>query len=202
MEIDLEKVGMKKGLKYESIYTTVNSKNEKNAAPIGVKCLDKDTIACHAFEGSTTLKNIIETKKYVVNITEDPLTYTLSTIGNLPLEYYTDDEKIAILKDTPAYLIAEVMNIEEIPISNDEKMYIIKSKVTEMVINYKCAKAMNRGIHCLIDSLVNYTRFNIVDDEKKDYFIDRLEENKRIIDKVADEDLKKAIAILKEKMIR
>lgn len=107
-----------------------------------------------------------------MNTTEDPLTYTLSTIGDLPKNYYTDDEEIAILKDTPGYLIAEVISYEEIskedfPIKNPNKIYKIKSKVVEVVINDKCVKAMNRGIHCLIESLVNYTRFDIVNQEKK-----------------------------------
>ena len=59
---------------------------------------------------------------------------------------------------------------------------------------------MNRGIHCLIESLVNYTRLDIVDSEKHQYFIDRFIKNERIIEKVASNDTKEAMSILKEAM--
>ncbi|WP_225370829.1 DUF447 family spectrin-like domain-containing protein [Methanobrevibacter arboriphilus] len=44
------------------------------------------------------------------------------------------------------------------------------ANVEDIILNNKCAKAANRGFYCLIESLVNFTRFDIVDSEKKDYF--------------------------------
>lgn len=205
MTIDLTKVGIEKGLKYESIYTTINSKKEKNAAPIGVIAISKDIVTCSIFENTQTLKNIIETKKYVINIVEDPMIYTLSTIGNLPENYFTKDKDIAILKNTPAYLVCKVIDIEKneskkSPADKKEKLFKIKAEVSEIVINDKCVKAINRGMHCLIESLVNYTRFNIVNKEKKEYYLGRLKENQRIINKVGDNETKEAMNLLKEAM--
>lgn len=205
MTIDLTKVGIEKGLKYESIYTTINSKKEKNAAPIGVIAISKDIVTCSIFENTQTLKNIIETKKYVINIVEDPMIYTLSTIGNLPENYFTKDKDIAILKNTPAYLVCKVIDIEKneskkSPADKKEKLFKIKAEVSEIVINDKCVKAINRGMHCLIESLVNYTRFNIVNKEKKEYYLGRLKENQRVINKVGDNETKEAMNLLKEAM--
>lgn len=208
MKINLKDVGMKKGQKYEGIYTTINKNNEKNAAPIGIMCKGENEIGCRIFEGSKTLANIQEQKEYVVNITNNALSYTLSTIDNLPASYFTDDDdEIAILKDTDAYLISKVKSIEKMDTSNDPihqegDAFIITGEVTDIKKNNPCAKAMNRGIHCLIESLVNYTRIDIVNKEKQDYYIGRFKENQRIIEKVADDKTKEAMNIIKENMIK
>ena len=59
---------------------------------------------------------------------------------------------------------------------------------------------MNRGIHCLIESLSNFTRIQLVPPEQQEYYVGRFNENKRIIDRVADDDTKKAMQILGENM--
>ena len=158
---------------------------------------------CRIFEGSKSLKNIRETKQYVVNITQDPLIFTLSTIDKLPDEYYSDDEHIAILKDSGAYLVINVDEIEmktpeDFPIKNDTNIYFIKGTIKDFVINDITSQAFNRGFSSLIESLVNCSRYKIVDGEKKKYYKDRLEENKKIIEKVSDEKTKKAMEILAE----
>lgn len=194
--MDLREVGLYPNERYETIYTTISSENNKNAAPIGVKIINNNgEIGTRLFPNTTTLKNILEKKEFVINITNNPKIFTQSTISNLNEDYFTEDKDLAILKDCDAYLIAKVKEIKK-----NEEPYIIKSQVTDLVINNPCAQGMNRGIHCLIESLVNYTRINIVDKEKRQYYIDRFKENERIINKVASEDTKEAMKILKEAM--
>lgn len=156
---------------------------------------------CRIFEGSKSLKNIQETKQYVVNITQDPLIFTLSTIDKLPEEYYTDDEDIAILKESGAYLIIDVDEIEmktpeDFPIKNDTNIYFITGTIKDFIIRDESVKAFNRGFSGLIESLVNCSRYKIVDGDKRKYYKNRLEENKRIIEKVSDEKTIEAMEIL------
>ena len=203
MKYDLKSVGIHMNQQYECITTTINSKKEKNSAAFAFIYLGEDKVMCRIFEGSKSLKNIRETKQYVVNITQDPLIFTLSTIDKLPDEYYSDDEDIAILKDSGAYLVINVDEIEmktpeDFPIKNDTNIYFIKGTIKDFVINDMAAQAFNRGFSSLIESLVNCSRYKIVDGEKKKYYKDRLEENKKIIAKVSDEKTKKAMEILAE----
>ena len=203
MKYDLKSVGIHMNQQYECITTTINSKKEKNSAAFAFIYLGEDKVMCRIFEGSKSLKNIRETKQYVVNITQDPLIFTLSTIDKLPDEYYSDDEDIAILKDSGAYLVINVDEIEmktpeDFPIKNDTNIYFIKGTIKDFVINDIAAQAFNRGFSSLIESLVNCSRYKIVAGEKKKYYKDRLEENKKIIEKVSDEKTKKAMEILAE----
>ncbi|WP_296807909.1 DUF447 domain-containing protein [uncultured Methanobrevibacter sp.] len=196
-------VGIHTNLQYECITTTINSKKEKNSAAFAFIYLGEDKVMCRIFEGSKSLENIQKTRQYVVNITQDPLVFTLSTIDKLPDEYYTDDEDIAILKDSSAYMLIDVDEIEmktpeDFPIKNDTNIYFITGTIKDFVIRDESVKAFNRGFSGLIESLVNCSRYKIVDGEKRKYYKDRLDENRRVIEKVSDEKTKKAMEILAE----
>ncbi|WP_407381181.1 DUF447 domain-containing protein [Methanobrevibacter sp.] len=203
MKYDLSKVGIHMNLQYECITTTINSKKEKNSAAFAFIYLGEDKVMCRIFEGSKSLKNIQETGQYVVNVTQDPIIFTKSTIDRLPDEYYTDDEDIAILKDAGSYMVIDVDDIEmktpeDFPIKNDTNIYFINGTIKDFVINDESIKAFNRGFSALIESLVNCSRYKIVDGEKRQYYKGRLEENKRIIEKVSDENTQEAMDILAE----
>ena len=201
MNYDLSVVGIEKDLQYECIYTTISSEKEKNSGAFAFIYLGEDKVMCRIFEGSQTLKNIQETKQYVVNITQDPLIFTESTLDKLDSSYYTDDEDIAILKNTGSYLIIDVDEIrkaspEDFPIKNDTNIFFINGTIKDFVINDESVKAFNRGFSGLIESLVNYSRYKIVDDEKRQYYYGRLKENERIINKVSDDKTKQAMELV------
>ena len=147
MEIDLSLIGMEKGKQYETIITTVNNENIQNAAPIGVLYSGKDKILNRIFKGSHTLENIISQREFIVNITHDAEIFTLSTWANLPKSYFNEDNT---LKNADAYFKCEVISLKEAikksdPIKKTDEAIVIKSKVTELVIN-KQTTAFNRSI--------------------------------------------------------
>jgi hypothetical protein len=200
--MNLEKLGIKKDVQYECITTTTSKDGIKNAGAFGFKYLGDDKVFCRIFEGSKTLKNILDTNEYVVNITQDPLVFTYATLDCLGDEYYTDDEDIAIIKGAPAYIIVDVENVdiktpENFPIKGDNSIYFITGKIRDIVVNDENIQAYNRGMSGLIEGLVNFSRYKIVDDEKRKDYMDRLIENQRVINKVSDEKTKKAMADLR-----
>ena len=143
MDIDLTDIGIEEGQKYEGIYTTMSRDGVKNAAPIGIVCKGKDKLGCRLFVGTQTLKNIMETRRYVVNITFDPINFVNSTIGNLDIEEFTDDDDIAILKNAEAYIICDVTDIRKMDpikdhVTSNGEAYIISSDVVEIVKNHPC----------------------------------------------------------------
>ncbi len=86
---------------------------------------------------------------------------------------------------------------DDFPINADKNIFFITGKIREVVINDDNVKAFNRGLSGLIEGLVNFSRYKIVDDEKRKEYMDRLIENQRVINKVSDEKTKKAMADLK-----
>ena len=201
MEYDLSKVGVEKDLQYECITTTMGKDGIKNAGAFAFVYLGEDKVRCHIFEGSKTLKNILDTNEYVVNITQDSLFFTYATLDFLVDEYYTDDEDIAIIKNTPAYIIVNVENVdiktpENSPTKGDNSIYFITGKIREFVINDNHAQAFNRGMSGLIEGLVNFSRYKIVGEEQRKVYMDKLLENQRVINEVSDEKTKKAMDYL------
>lgn len=206
MEIDLSKIGMEKGQQYEIIITTIDSDGNTNAAPFGLRVLENDEIFLRIFDGGNTIKNIKDKKEFIVNVTDNPLMFTLSSINTIPDEYLTkipkENSELAYLTDADAYFICEVKSIkssyrENDPIK-DTGINFIKAEVIELNIKNKCVKPINRAIHALIESLVNYSRINIVDEEKQKYFLERFEESERIIKRVGNKKEKEAIELLKD----
>lgn len=203
MEIDLNLIGMDRGKQYETIITTANCENVQNAAPIGVLCSGKDTILCRIFKGGKTLNNIISQREFTVNITHDPELFTLSTIGNLSQEYFSNDNS---LRGVDAYFKCEVISIKEAvkqsdPIRKNGEANVIKSKVTDMVIN-KEVQAFNRAFSCLIETLANFTRFDLVDEEKKQYYLTRFRECSRVVNKVGGKEEKQSMGEIKKELIK
>lgn len=201
MNYDLSKVGIEKDLQYECITTTIDEDGIKNAGAFAFKYLGEDKVFCRIFEGSKTLKNIKESREYVVNITQNPLVFTYATLDCLGDEYYTDDDDIAILKNTPAYIIVDVEDIdaktpENFPIKGDNSIYFITGKIREFIINDDYAQAFNRGMSGLIEGLVNFSRYKIVGEEQRKVYMDKLLENQKVINKVSDEKTKKAMDYL------
>ncbi len=200
MEIDLSLIGMEKGRQYETIITTKNNEGVKNASPIGVLCSGPDTILNRIFKGSHTLENIISQKEFVVNITHSPEIFTTALIDNLSDDDFNPDLS---LKDADAYFKCSVISLTEAikrsdPVKSRGEAIVIKSKVDELVINRE-TKAFNRGFSYVIESLTNFSRFDLVEGEEKDFYVKRFKEAYRIVNKVGEkEDIKAMHKIKKE----
>ena len=201
-EINLSTIGMEKGKQYETIVSTKNSQNVKNAAPIGILCSGDDKVVCRIFKGRKTLDNILSQKEFIVNITHDPELFMLSTIGNLPENYFDDNGSI---KSADAYFKCEVLSFKEAvkqsdPIRKKGEAIVIKSEVKELIINNN-VKAFNRGFGYVVETLANFTRFDLVDDNQKEEYLNKFREANRVVRKIGyPEDIQAMNEIKKELM--
>ncbi len=203
MEINLSSIGMEKGRQYETIITTNNENGSKNAAPIGVICAGENKIINRIFKGSHTLENIIREREFTVNITHDAELFTVSTLGNLPQNYFNENVS---LKCADAYFKCKVISLTEAikqsdPIKKKGEAIVIKSEVTELIINNP-VHAMNRGFGYVIESLANLTRFDLVNDSKKEEYIIRFKECYRVVLKVGNIDDIKAMNEIKKELMK
>lgn len=201
MEIDLSQIGMRKGLQYETIITTCDNNRNLNAAPIGIICRDKNKVMCRIFKGSHTLENIISQREFVVNISHDPLLFTWSLLDNLLEDDFNPDKSI---KNIDCYFKCRVTDLKEAvkqsdPVKKKSEAIVIMADVYELVINNP-VNAYNRAFGYVIESLTNYPRFDLVDDEKRKYYLDSFREAYRVVRKVGSKMDKKAMENIKEKI--
>ena len=201
MDINLTNIGMFKGQQYETIISTANSDGSLNAAPIGILCRGKDKVMCRIFKGSHTLENIISQKEFIVNITQNPELFTWSLLDNLEMTDFNEDKSI---KNVDCYFKCEVTSIKEAvkqsdPIKSKGEANVIKADVVELVINNP-AKAYNRAFSYVIECLANFSRIDIVDDEKRKYYLDSFKEAYRVVKKVGSKKDKEAMDKIKSKL--
>ncbi|MBE6499041.1 MAG: DUF447 family protein [Methanobrevibacter thaueri] len=200
--IKLSEIGMEKGKQYETIVSTADLNNLNNAAPIGIICSGDDRVICRIFKGSKTLDNILLHKKFIVNITHDPELFLLSTIGNLPEDYFNENGSV---KNIDAYFKCEVISFTEAvkqsdPIRSSSEAIVIKSQVTELIINNN-VKAFNRGFGYVVESLANFTRFDLVDENQKQVYLDNFREAKRVVNKIGYKEDIQAMNEIKKELI-
>ncbi|SDA37145.1 DUF447 domain-containing protein [Methanobrevibacter millerae] len=201
MQIDLSKIGMEKGHQYETIITTADIDGNLNAAPIGVICRGSDKVMCRIFKGIHTLDNIISQREFVVNITHNPLLFTWSLLDNLMEEDFNEDKSI---KNADCYFKCEVTDLKEAvtqsdPIRKKSEAIVIKADVCELIINNP-VNAYNRAFGYVIESLANYSKLDLVDYEKRKYYLDSFREAYRVVRKVGSKMDKKAMENIKEKI--
>ena len=201
MEIDLTKIGMFKGQQYETIITTINDDGSLNAAPIGILCRGKNKVMCRIFKGSHTLENIISQKKFIVNICENPELFTWSLLDNLEKDDFSEDQSI---KNVDAYFKCKVTSIKEAvkqsdPVKKKSEANVIKADVCKLIIRNP-VKAYNRSFSYVIECLANFSRIDIVDDEKRKYYLDSFKEARRVVKKVGSKQDKEAMDIIKSKL--
>ena len=121
----------------------------------------------------------------------------------MPEDHFNEDNT---LKCADAYFKCEVISLKEAvkqsdPIKKKGEAIVIKSKVTELVIN-KPTKAFNRSFGCVIETLSNYSRFDLVDDTQKEYYLARFRECSRIVNKVGYKQDKHAMAEIKKELMK
>lgn len=199
MNINLASVGINKGQQYETIITTNDKNGKRNAAPIGIISRGPDSVMCRIFKGSQTLENILSQKEFIVNITSNPGMFTYATINTIPNEYLTEDNALI---NADSYFKCELTDVKNAVKKSDllgkSEAKIIKAKVVNLKINNPCNLALNRAFPMLIESLSNFTRIDLVDKKTQEYYLNRFEESKRVINKVGSAKDKKAILLLKE----
>lgn len=201
MEIDLTKISMFKGQQYETIITTINDDGSLNAAPIGILCRGKDKVMCRIFKGSHTLENIISQKEFIVNICENPELFTWSLLDNLEKDDFSENQSI---KNVDAYFKCKVTSIKEAvkqsdPVKKKSEANVIKADVCKLIIRNP-VKAYNRSFSYVVECLANFSRIDIVDDEKRKYYLDSFKEARRVVKKVGSKQDKEAMDMIKSKL--
>ena len=63
-------------------------------------------------------------------------------------------------------------------------------------------KAFNRAFSCVIETLANFTRFDLVDETKKQYYLSRFTECSRVVNKVGGKEEKQAMGEIKKELIK
>ncbi len=192
---------MKKGLLYETVVSTVDKDQKPNAAPIGIICKDKMEVVCYLHQGSTTVRNIKDTNRFVVNVLKDPMVFVESTLGNLSDNYYEKFNHEFYIKNTDAFFTADVTSIRDVEKKDQfgiSVTSVVRAEVSEITKFKDCVEPLNRAIYGIVEGLVYLTRMEMVSGDMEKLYRHRMSEISRIVSKVGGEDHKNAMEKIKE----
>lgn len=199
--MDLQDIGMKKGLLYETVVTTVDNNKKPNAAPIGIICKDNMEVVCYLHQGSTTVKNIKDTKCFVVNVLKDPMIFVESTLGNLPHEKFSSYADDFYVKSTDAFFTADVTSIKDVERKDQfgvSVTSVVRADVRNITKFKECVEPLNRAIYGIVEGLVYLTRMDMVSGDMEKLYRHRMGEIARIVSKVGGKDHKNAMDMIME----
>lgn len=187
----ISELGILKDSQYDCIITT-SSENCSDAEVLSFTYLGDDTIKIQC-EKTKTLENILKTSEYVANLTQDSLIFTKVGLNCISDEDFDEYNGKAVIKNSDSFIIVDGCEVA----CESPDNYIITGHIKDVIINNENAKAFNRGLYCILETLTNYSRYKIVDDDKRKEYMNRLIENERTINQFSDEKTKKVMAYLK-----
>ncbi len=200
----LESLNMFKGQLYETIVTTQNGELVKNAAPIGVICKDSNHVVIHLDNCVHTHLNILENGELIVNITKNPLVFTISTLGELDDKYFDEFKGFPMIKDSIGFFKAHVVKTRDKKRENDYNDgigNIVTCEVDDIYISdYKEIVPLNRAMNAVIESLIYYCRFDHKYSHMQKEIWIHMKELNRVCHKVGNESEKKSMELILAKM--
>ena len=177
-------MGMERGLLYETIVTTRNPDGTPNAAPIGVICKEDREVVVYLHEGSKTFDNVRREKSFCVNILRDPMMFVESTLGNLDSTKFQTEDQGFNIKGAEAFFTVEVTS-EKLVQRKDRlgtsTLNVINARVLGVVKNQEHAHPLNRAIYGIIEALVYISRIDIVSEDERKAYLEKLSETSRVV---------------------
>ena len=127
--------------------------------------------------------------------------FTWSLLDNLEKDDFSEDQSI---KNVDAYFKCKVTSIKEAvkqsdPVKKKSEANVIKADVCKLIIRNP-VKAYNRSFSYVVECLANFSRIDIVDDEKRKYYLDSFKEARRVVKKVGSKQDKEAMDMIKSKL--
>ncbi len=159
------------GIKPESVNEVVavtEGPEGPNAAPVGLRSIG-EIPEIHLYPGSKTYTNVLDSKMLTICVV-DPITLAETLLKDVELEEVEEDVKI--VKDTRAFVVFEVFNIEE------GEPTVFRLTPVHAGLLHPRPRAVVRAEGALVDALVELTRIHL-DPEHAE----RCEERLRIVER-------------------
>ncbi len=180
----------------ESIVTTVSLDGRINVAPMGPEIIDdiETVFILRPFEGSTTHRNLLDTRCAVVHVTDDALLIARAAVNRVEtfgLGLFLSDARFWRLNDCHRYFAVEASEV-----TIDSPRATLRCRVIESA-TVRPFFGFNRAKHAVIEAAILATRTHLISADTIDAELARLQP---LIDKtggtnehIAFEMLKKTI---------
>lgn len=156
----LSKIGLENGLIYETIVSTLSLDGTFNAAPMGLRSLDGESLVLQPYRDTQTYRNIIATKVAVANFTDDPKLFLRTAFKEKELLSKEMFSKARVV-EAPRFVGAEsLVEMQVVRINEELERAIIECIPVYVEIVNVTPKLYCRGRFAAIEAVIHATRVN------------------------------------------
>ncbi len=165
----------------EAIVTTGNSHGDVNIAPMGplVEPPDWTRFTLRPFNTSTTYRNLIDTGRAVIHVTDDVRLFARAAVDHIAphgLVDPVDRERWWRLRDCHRWFAVEVTDVVDTDPRAEMRCRVVHQGVVRPFFGF------NRAKHAVIEAAILATRTHLLDADRIDQELARLQP---LIDKTA-----------------
>lgn len=166
---DIEELGIFDGIN-EIIATTEDEAGASNAAPLGL-IKEGDRLSVRLFVGSHTRENILAKKKFVANVSHDPMLFVETALNDVPEDMFVVRDGELTLRDAEAWALFRC-EPKDLDIALPEAEFV-RGEVLRREF-----RAVNRGINLVVEAAVAATRYVAL---KSDLYLEEIFRIRRIV---------------------
>lgn len=158
---NLADLGFRNGVVSETIISTYNPDGSANAAPMGLKLVDKQHLSLSIFNTSSTCRNLKVKKCAIVNLTDDIEVYYKSTFkeanpnGKVPPEWF---EVVAGVEAPKLCSADATIEVSIANITLDTERTAFSCKMEGITVAKKYPQAYCRAMPLTLEAITHATR--------------------------------------------
>lgn len=166
---DIEELGISDGIN-EIIATTEDEMGAPNAAPMGL-IKEGDRLSIRLFAGSHTRENILAKRKFVANVSHDPMLFVETALGDIPEDMFVLRDGELTLRNAEAWALFKC-EPKDLDIALPEAEFV-RGEVLR-----RHFRAVNRGVNLVVEAAVAATRYVAL---RSDLYLEEIFRIRRIV---------------------
>lgn len=172
----------------EVIATTESRDGRVNAAPLGI--IKENGYYVKIFK-SKTLENVRQMGRLAANITDDPILFVMTALGNLEPRHFSRFRGFPVLRAANAWILFECSVSSEMPEFSEFKL-----KPVALKIRKRGVRAVNRGRNAVIEAAVHATRYVLAEGAEREELKKLIDYYNKIVEKCGGTAEREAMRLL------
>jgi hypothetical protein len=181
--------------KYEVLISTFNEDGSCHIKPFGLE-IENNFLVLNLFPNKT-LFNIKNRNEFKIYFSQDILLFTEALLNQLDFDNFLDCVDCEV--------VCDVVDLSEKIIVDaycENAITKIKAEPIKIIEHKKTIPLFNRASNQILELLIDFSRFNLMDIDAKDNFIKKIESSEIIIEKTGNDKHKKSLNLIKKEVMK
>ncbi|MHC1579142.1 MAG: DUF447 domain-containing protein [Candidatus Alkanophagales archaeon] len=176
----------------EVIATTKSRDGRANAAPLGI--IRENGYRVRIFR-SRTLENVRQTGMLAANVTDDPVLFVMTALGDLEPQHFSRFRGFPVLRAADAWVLFKCSVSGETPEFSEFRLKPVALKVRRRGV-----RAVNRGRNAVVEAAIHATRYVLTEGVEREELKKLIDYYSKIVERCGGAAEREAMRLLYEKI--